>query len=99
MRRTYLRGRENILKRQLIHVSAFNLGLIFRGMLGAGTPRELNNRQSGLVFVFFCGYKSAGNSRRDRSAGLFRRQSGINPWGREPGPGIRTAPGSQWSAP
>lgn len=52
MRRTYLRGRENILKRQLIHVSAFNLSLIFRGMLGAGTPRELNNRQSGFVFVF-----------------------------------------------
>lgn len=52
MRRTHLRGRENILKRQLIHVSAFNLSLIFRGMLGAGTPRELNNRQSGLVFVF-----------------------------------------------
>jgi transposase len=35
----YLRGRENILKRQLIHVGAFNLSLIFRQTLGAGTPR------------------------------------------------------------
>ncbi len=44
MRRCYLRGRENILKRQLLHVGAFNLSLILRKLLGAGTPRELNNR-------------------------------------------------------
>jgi transposase len=49
MRRTHLRGRENILKRQLIHVCAFNLSLIFRLTLGAGTPRELRNRQAGLI--------------------------------------------------
>jgi transposase len=52
MRRTHLRGRENILKRQLIHVCAFNLSLIFRQTLGAGTPRELRNRQVGLVSAF-----------------------------------------------
>jgi transposase len=51
MRRLYLRGRENVLKRQLIHVGAFNLSLIFRQKLGAGTPRELRNRQSQVVFV------------------------------------------------
>jgi transposase len=51
MRRTHLRGHENILKRQLIHVGAFNLSLIFRGLLGAGTPRELKNRLTLLVFV------------------------------------------------
>lgn len=51
MRRVYLRGRENVLKRQLIHVGAFNLSLIFRQMLGAGTPRELRNRLSPLIFV------------------------------------------------
>jgi transposase len=44
MRRTHLRGRANILKRQLIHVCAFNLSLIFRQVLGAGTPREMKNR-------------------------------------------------------
>ena len=53
MRRTHLRGRENILKRQLIHVCAFNLSLIFRLTLGAGTPRELRNRQAGLYFCFY----------------------------------------------
>jgi transposase len=49
MRRCHLRGRENILKRQLIHVGAFNLSLILRKLLGAGTPRELKNR-TGRVF-------------------------------------------------
>jgi len=44
MRRTHLRKHTNILKRQLIHVAGFNLSLIFRKLLGAGTPRELNNR-------------------------------------------------------
>jgi transposase len=49
MRRCHLRGRENILKRQLVHVGAFNLSLILRKRLGAGTPRELKNR-AGKVF-------------------------------------------------
>lgn len=53
LRRVYLRGRENVLKRQLIHVGAFNLSLIFRQTLGAGTPRELRNRQSRLIIVIF----------------------------------------------
>ena len=43
MRRCHLRGQENILKRQLVHVGAFNLSLILRKLLGAGTPRELRN--------------------------------------------------------
>src|ERR1035437_7719486 len=49
MRRCHLRGQENISKRQLIHVGVFNLSLILRKLLGAGTPRELKNR-AGQVF-------------------------------------------------
>ena len=49
MRRCHLRGRDNILKRQLVHVGAFNLSLILRQLLGAGTPRELRNRSGQLV--------------------------------------------------
>ncbi|HVB97969.1 MAG TPA: transposase, partial [Candidatus Dormibacteraeota bacterium] len=49
MRRVYLRGRENILKRVLVHVGAFNLGLLLRSLVGAGTPRELRNRLSSLL--------------------------------------------------
>jgi len=44
MRRIYLRGRNNILKRILIHVSALNLGLIMRTAFGIGTPRTLQGR-------------------------------------------------------
>jgi len=53
MRRTHLRGHQNILKRLLIHVGAFNLSLIFRILLGSGTPRELRNRPFSLVTVLF----------------------------------------------
>jgi transposase len=49
MRRTHLRGHENILKRLLIHVSGFNLGLIMRNLLGYGTPRGLRGRLSALL--------------------------------------------------
>jgi len=51
MRRIHLRGHENILKRLLLHVGAFNLSLILRSLLGSGTPRELRNRQSRLIFM------------------------------------------------
>src|SRR5450432_1224675 len=53
MRRVYLRGQENILKRVLIHVGTFNLSLIFRKTLGAGTPRELSNQQPRPIFAYF----------------------------------------------
>jgi transposase len=54
MRRTHLRKHTNILKRQLIHVAGFNLSLIFRKLLGAGTPRELKNRGRALLLLFLC---------------------------------------------
>jgi len=53
MRRCHLRGRENILKRQLAHVSAFNLSLILCKLLGAGTPRQLKNMAIRLVLRIF----------------------------------------------
>src|SRR5918996_1256022 len=51
MRRGDLWGRENVWERELIHVGAFNLSLIFRQKLGAGTPRGLRNLQQEVVFV------------------------------------------------
>jgi hypothetical protein len=53
MRRCHLRGRDNILKRQLVHVGAFNLSLILRQLLGAGTPRELRNRLGTRILQVF----------------------------------------------
>jgi transposase len=43
MRRVHLRGRENILKRLLVHGAAFNLSLILRKDLGAGKPRQFQS--------------------------------------------------------
>ena len=54
LRRCHLRGNENILKRQLIHVGAFNLSLVMRQLLGAGTPRELRNRFGTRIWRAFC---------------------------------------------
>jgi transposase len=45
MRRTHLRGHRNILKRLLVHASAFNLGLLMRSLCGRGTPRGLQGRR------------------------------------------------------
>lgn len=44
MRRTHLRGHDNILKRLLVHSGAFNLGLLMRQAFGVGTPRGLQGR-------------------------------------------------------
>jgi transposase len=49
MRRAWLRGRENIQKRYLIHVAGYNLGLIMRLLTGAGTPREFQARLSACL--------------------------------------------------
>ena len=68
MRRTHLRGHQNILKRQLIHVGAFNLSLILRKLMGAGTPREWRNR-GGVFFllVYFLLTRPQGRNRPYRS--------------------------------
>ncbi len=52
MRRAWLRGRENIHKRYLIHVAGYNLGLIMRLLTGAGTPREHHAGRLAYLFRF-----------------------------------------------
>jgi transposase len=53
MRRTHLRGHQNILKRLLIHAGGFNLGLLIRTMLGVGTPRGLQGRMARVLATIF----------------------------------------------
>lgn len=48
MRRTHLRGRKNVLKHLLIHVGGFNLPLVLRQQLGAGTSRGLRTTKPAL---------------------------------------------------
>ena len=52
LRRAHVRGHENVLKRLLIHASAFNLGLLMRTLFGIGTPRALQGRATALVAIF-----------------------------------------------
>jgi transposase len=49
MRRTHLRGHPNILKRLLIHVAGFNLGLVMRALTGIGKPRRVQDGISAAV--------------------------------------------------
>jgi transposase len=51
LRRTHVRGHENVLKRLLVHAGAFNLGLWMRTLLGVGTPRSLQGRLTTLGAV------------------------------------------------
>jgi len=44
LRRAHVRGRTNVLKRLLVHASAFNLSLWMRSVFGVGTPRALQGR-------------------------------------------------------
>jgi transposase len=53
MRRLHLRGRENILKRLLVHVSGFNLSLVMRKLIGKGTPRGLQGLVCGVISWFW----------------------------------------------
>lgn len=49
MRRVHLRGKENILKRLIIHAGAANLGLVMRQLSGIGTPKGLQGLSFALI--------------------------------------------------
>jgi transposase len=49
IRRIHLKGCVSILKRLLVHVAGFNLGLVLRSMFGSGTPRGLAARAKSIM--------------------------------------------------
>src|SRR5450631_864454 len=51
MRRVHLKGRDNILKRLLVHAGGFNLALVMRKLVGIGKPRRL---QGAFACIFAC---------------------------------------------
>jgi transposase len=51
MRRAWLRGRANVAKRYLIHIAAFNLGLIMRKLIGFGTPKGWADARRGVLWL------------------------------------------------
>ena len=52
MRRVYLRVRDNVLKRVLLQVGAFNLSLVMRQLFGKGTPRGLQGLSPDLLLTY-----------------------------------------------
>ena len=66
MRRTHLRGHDNILKRLLVHTCGFNLGLLMRALVGVGTPRGLQGRLAAVMAVFVAFWTLAHALWRDR---------------------------------
>ena len=50
--RLFLRDRQNILKRLLVHVCGFNLGLLMRKLVGNGTPRGMRSVCLLILFLF-----------------------------------------------
>jgi transposase len=52
LRRLYVRGQGNVQKKLLVQAAACNLALLLRKMMGAGTPRALQDAVLGLFLVF-----------------------------------------------
>ncbi len=73
MRRTHLRGHQNILKRLLVHAGAFNLGLLMRQAFGRGTPRGLQGGPSTPLRL------NLPSGRSSRASGWPLRVSGPSP--------------------
>ncbi len=49
MRRVWVSGRENFLKRMLLRAAGFNLGLLMRRLFGVGEPRVLQGLAAALI--------------------------------------------------
>lgn len=71
MRRTHLKGHENILKRLIVHAAGFNLGLLMRQVTGIGKPRSLQSKRGLLLtlLLWIC-------SLMQRLGGLPKRLTG-----------------------
>jgi transposase len=51
LRRLYVRGKENVQKKLLLQATACNLALLLRKMIGAGTPRALQDVVAHVVWA------------------------------------------------
>ena len=45
------------MKRLLIHLAGFNLGVLFRQLIGVGTPRSLQGRRLAALMVLFASWR------------------------------------------
>ena len=59
LRRIHLRGHRNILKRVLVQVAGFNLGVVMRRVFGKGTPRGLQGHRVELLLALLRMWREA----------------------------------------
>ncbi len=60
--RRRIRGHPNILKRVLVQVGGFNLGLLMRHLTGVGTPRSLQGRTAAVISALIDRLRGLGGS-------------------------------------
>jgi transposase len=60
MRRLYLRGKDNIAKRTIIHAAGFNLGLLMRVSYGLRKPRSGSGAARALILAAISGVERLG---------------------------------------
>ena len=49
LRRMYVRGEDNVFKRVLVQVAAFNIGLLLRKLSGWGKPRQAQGKENAAL--------------------------------------------------
>lgn len=80
MRRTHLRGHENILKRLIVHAAGYNLGLLMRDLFGLGKPRQWQDASKAARAAFV---RAMIRIMTNRMAPM-PRVIELNPFGRHP---------------
>lgn len=78
-RRVRLRGEENVRKRYLIQAAAYNLSLVMRQLVGAGTPKGAASRREallGLLLTLVAWVRSSAKVVRDS----LHPSSWLQPW-------------------
>jgi len=78
MRRTWLRGLENVQKRYLIHVAGYNLGLLMRKLIGFGTPRGAAEALAGLLALLVAVWMALGRAFRGRRDDRWQGNMALN---------------------
>ena len=78
LRRTHLRGHENILKRLIVHAAGFNLGLLMRKLCGIGKPRVLQDLGRAFLALFLVLWTIL-TGRSARPARFYRRSGPTTP--------------------
>jgi hypothetical protein len=86
MRRLFVRGTDNVLKRVLVQAAAFNMGLLLRKLSGWGKPRQVQGRFSGIqvllsaIFSVQGAYRAVSDSLRRFGPQLFSEITATPRW-------------------